>query len=34
VEITHEPLYIAYGGRDLFVDLGADREAIAAEKEG
>ena len=32
--VTHDPLYIAYGGRDLFVDLGAEREAIAAEKEG
>jgi hypothetical protein len=32
--ITHDPLYIAYGGRNLFVDLGAEREAIAAEKDG
>ncbi|HEY9609858.1 element excision factor XisH family protein [Allocoleopsis sp.] len=32
--ITHDPLYIAYGSRDLFVDLGAEREAIAAQKEG
>ena len=32
--ITHDPLYIDYGGRNLFVDLGAEREAIAAEKDG
>jgi hypothetical protein len=31
--ITHDPLYIAYGGRNLFVDLGAEHEAIAAQKE-
>jgi hypothetical protein len=30
--ITDDPLTISYGGRDLFVDLGAERLAIAAEK--
>jgi XisH protein len=30
--ITHDPLTLSYGGRDLFVDLGAERAAIAAEK--
>lgn len=29
--MTHDPLYIAYGGRDLFVDFSAEREAIAAQ---
>lgn len=32
--ITHDPLTISYGGKDLFVDLAAERPAIAAEKEG
>ena len=32
--ITHDPLTISYGGKDLFVDLGAERAAIAAEKGG
>lgn len=30
--ITHDPLTISYGGRDLFVDLGAERPAFAAQK--
>ena len=30
--ITDDPLYLSYGGRDLFVDLGAERDTIAAEK--
>lgn len=30
--ITHDPLTISYGGKDLFVDLGAERLAIGAEK--
>ncbi|MDJ1170011.1 MULTISPECIES: element excision factor XisH family protein [Roseofilum] len=30
--ITDDPLYLSYGGRDLFVDLGAERSAIAAQK--
>lgn len=32
--ITHDPLTLSYGGKDLFVDLGAERMALAAEKEG
>lgn len=30
--ITDDPLTISFGGRDLFVDLGAERLAIGAEK--
>lgn len=33
-QITHDPLTITYGGKDLFVDLAAERIAIAAEKSG
>jgi len=33
-QITHDPLTLSYGGKDLFVDLGAERDTIAAEKEG
>jgi hypothetical protein len=32
--ITDDPLRLTYGGKDLFVDLGAERAAIAAEKAG
>ena len=32
--ITHDPLTISYGGKDLFVDLGAERSTIAAEEAG
>jgi hypothetical protein len=32
--ITHDPLRIAYGGTELYVDLGAERLAIAAERDG
>ena len=32
--ITHDPLTLTFGGKYLFVDLGAEREAIAAEKQG
>ena len=32
--ITHDPLTLSYGGKDLFVDLGAERNTLAAEKEG
>jgi len=32
--ITHDPLTLSYGGKDLFVDLGAERVALAAEKGG
>jgi XisH protein len=30
--ITHDPLTLSFGGKDLFVDLGAERTTIAAEK--
>src|SRR5271167_3191406 len=30
--ITDDPLRISYGGRDLYVDLGAERLTIAAER--
>jgi hypothetical protein len=30
--ITHDPLTLSFGGKDLFVDLGAERVTIAAEK--
>ena len=32
--ITHDPLTLSFGGKELFVDLGAERAAVAAEKEG
>jgi len=32
--ITHDPYKLAYGDRKLFVDLGAERATLAAEKEG
>lgn len=32
--ITNDPLYIAFGGRSLYVDLGAEYETLAAEKNG
>jgi hypothetical protein len=32
--ITDDPLRLTYGSKDLFVDLGAERAAIAAEKNG
>src|SRR3972149_7021652 len=31
--ITHDPLRISWGGKDMYVDLGAER-LLAAEKEG
>jgi hypothetical protein len=31
--ITHDPLSLSYGGRDLYVDLGAERTTIAAERD-
>src|SRR5258708_33705788 len=31
--ITHDPLTLSVGGRDIYVDLGAEKP-IAAEKEG
>ena len=30
--ITHDPLQLIYGDQDLYVDLGAERGAIAAER--
>jgi hypothetical protein len=30
--ITDDPLTLSYGGRDLYVDLGAEKATIAAEK--
>lgn len=32
--ITDDPLQIEYGGRRLFIDLGAERAPIAAERGG
>ncbi len=32
--ITDDPLFLSYGGQDLYVDLGAERNTIAAEKNG
>jgi hypothetical protein len=32
--ITHDPLTLALGGRDLFVDLGATCITVGAEREG
>ncbi|GAA6615311.1 element excision factor XisH family protein [Scytonema sp. NUACC26] len=31
-EITNDPFLLSYGGRDLYVDLGAEKRAIAAQK--
>ncbi|NLY02553.1 MAG: fatty-acid synthase [Rhodopirellula sp.] len=32
--ITDDPLTLSYGGKDLFVDLGAERSTLAAERGG
>jgi hypothetical protein len=32
--ITDDPLILSFGGKDLFVDLGAERPTLAAEKAG
>jgi XisH protein len=32
--ITHDPLRLSFGGKDLYVDLGAERSTLAAEREG
>lgn len=32
--ITHDPYMLEYGGRNLYVDLGAESGALAAEKAG
>jgi hypothetical protein len=31
-KITDDPLWLTYGGRELYVDLGAERNLLAAEK--
>lgn len=31
-KITHDPLTISFGGKDLFVDLGAERLTLGAER--
>lgn len=31
-QITDDPLYLGFGGRNLWVDIGAERETLAAEK--
>lgn len=33
-KITDDPLLLSYGGKDLFIDLGAERITIGAEKDG
>ena len=32
-EITDDPLVLSYGGRELYVDLGVEKAAIAAQKD-
>ena len=32
--ITHDPLYLGYEGQHLYINLGAKKTAIAAEKQG
>ena len=32
--ITDDPLWLSFGGKDLYVDLAAERVAIAAERGG
>jgi hypothetical protein len=32
--ITDDPLTLSFGGKDLFVDLGAERPTLAAERAG
>lgn len=32
--ITHDPYPLSFGGKDLFIDLGAEEATLAAEKEG
>ena len=31
--ITHDPFVLSYGGRDMYVDLGAERVVLGAEKD-
>lgn len=33
-KITHDPLTLSFGGRDLYVDLGATHVAIGAARDG
>ncbi|AFY35937.1 element excision factor XisH family protein [Calothrix sp. PCC 7507] len=30
--ITNDPLYLAYGGRELYIDIGAEKVTIAAQR--
>ncbi|MEH2137433.1 element excision factor XisH family protein [Nostoc sp.] len=32
-EITDDPLLLSYGGRELYIDLGIEKRAIAAQKD-
>lgn len=32
-EITKDPLLLSYGGRELYVDLGAEKTMLAAQKD-
>lgn len=32
--ITDDPLFLGYGNRPMYVDLGAEKSTLAAEKEG
>ena len=32
--VTHDPLTLSFGGRDLYVDLGAEQGTIGAERHG
>lgn len=32
--ITHDPLFMQFGGRDLYIDLGAEQNTLAAERAG
>lgn len=32
--ITHDPLRAQFAGRDVFIDLGAEQNALTAEKDG
>ncbi|GBE94315.1 element excision factor XisH family protein [Nostoc cycadae] len=30
--ISNDPFYLAYGGRELYIDIGAEKVTIAAER--
>lgn len=32
--VTDDPLYLEFGGRDLYVDLAAEKNTLAAERDG